>query len=572
MKDLAVVVKLMMIEKKDIFYSIIFGFVAGIAAVGLFAASGYLISKAALAPPLYALIILTSTVKLLGFTKAISRYAERYFSHRATFTILSNLRVSFFEKLEPLAPGIFQKYRSGDLLSRIVGDVESLQNFFLRVFYPPIVLVIVFLCTILFTSFVSIYVALVLLIGLLLTAFVVPALFAVRQAKIDSHVREGRGNLATEVTEFLHGFRDLKIYQKLHEKEENLLQSSDTYIQEQERESINTLYSQSMNTFVALFISWLVLALGSFLVVDGQLDGIFLAMLIMISLTVFEDASPMAVFPIHIQDSKQAATRLFSVVDWKSKTEVKQDNVEQLQENTPHSIEMTDVSFSFPEETRPTLEEIYLKLPACSKTAIVGPSGSGKSTLLQLLLKISSANQGDIYVDGVPVNQINQQEIWKNAKVVLQENHFFYGTIRSNLQLAKDGLTDTEMEAALVSVMLDHFFLEDQVYEKGENLSGGEKQRLAIARAMLKDGQLWLLDEPTSSVDAITEQSIYENLFEQAKNDTLVLISHRLTNLENMDQIIVMEHGTIIESGTFNELMQQKGYLYKMKEIEKELL
>ncbi|MGP4106826.1 thiol reductant ABC exporter subunit CydC [Virgibacillus sp. L01] len=572
MKDLALVVKLMMIEKKDILYSIIFGFLAGIAAVGLFAASGYLISKAALAPPLYALIILTSAVKLLGFTKAISRYAERYFSHRATFTILSNLRVSFFEKLEPLAPGIFQKYRSGDLLSRIVGDVESLQNFFLRVFYPPIVLVIVFLCTILFTSFVSIYVALVLLIGLLLTAFVVPTLFAVRQAKIDSHVREGRGNLTTEVTEFLHGFRDLKIYQKLHEKEENLLQSSDTYIRAQERENTNTLYSQSMNTFIALFISWLVLALGSFLVVDGQLDGIFLAMLIMISLTVFEDASPMAVFPIHIQDSKQAATRLFSVVDWDNNTEVKQNNAEQLQQNNPLSIEMTDVTFSFPEEARPNLENINLKLPACSKTAIVGPSGSGKSTLLQLLLKISPTNQGDIYLNGVSINQISQQAIWKNAKVVLQENHFFFGTIRSNLQLAKDGLTDTEMKATLVSVMLDNFSLEDQVYEKGENLSGGEKQRLAIARAMLKDGHLWLLDEPTSSLDAITEQSIYENLFEQAKNDTLVLISHRLTNLEDMDQIIVMEHGTIIESGTFNELMQQKGYLYKMKEIEKELL
>ncbi|SDQ64744.1 thiol reductant ABC exporter subunit CydC [Virgibacillus salinus] len=572
MRDLTLVVKLMMIEKKDILYSIIFGFIAGISAVGLFAASGYLISKAALAPPLYALIILTSTVKLLGFTKAISRYAERYFSHRATFTILSNLRVSFFEKLEPLTPGIFQKYRSGDLLSRIVGDVESLQNFFLRVFYPPIVLMIVFLCTILFTSFVSIYIALVLLIGLLLTAFVIPALFAVRQAKIDSHVRQGRGNLTTEVTEFLHGFRDLKIYQKLHEKEENLLQSSDAYIKEQERENINTLYSQSMNTFVALFISWLVLALGAYLVVDGQLDGIFLAMLIMISLTVFEDASPMAVFPIHIQDSKQAATRLFSVVDWESKNKVKQDYKEQLQQSNAHSIEMTNVSFSFPKETRPTLEEIYLKLTACSKTAIVGPSGSGKSTLLQLLLKISPANQGNIYLDDVAINQINQEEIWKNAKVVLQENHFFFGTIRSNLELAKDGLTDAEMEATLATVMLDHFSLEDKVNEKGENLSGGEKQRLAIARAMLKDGHLWLLDEPTSSVDAITEQSIYKNLFEQAKNDTLVLISHRLTNLENMDQIIVMEHGTIIESGTFNELMQQKGYLYKMKQIEKELL
>src|SRR5699024_7220949 len=138
MKGLQTVLKILMMEKRDIVYSIIFGFVAGLSAVGLFAASGYLISKAALVPPLYTLIILTSMVKLLGLIRALSRYAERYFSHRATFTMLSNLRVSFFKKLEPLAPGIFNRYRSGDLLARIVGDVESLQNFFLRVVYPPI--------------------------------------------------------------------------------------------------------------------------------------------------------------------------------------------------------------------------------------------------------------------------------------------------------------------------------------------------------------------------------------------------------------------------------------------------
>src|SRR5699024_6808930 len=138
---LAYVVKLTIKEKKDIFLSIFFGFLTGLTAVSLFAASGYLISKAALAPPLYALILLTASVKLLGFMRALSRYGERYFSHRATFTMLSNLRVSFYNKLEPLAPRIFQKYRSGDLLARIVGDVETLQDFFLRVFYPPIVLI-----------------------------------------------------------------------------------------------------------------------------------------------------------------------------------------------------------------------------------------------------------------------------------------------------------------------------------------------------------------------------------------------------------------------------------------------
>ncbi|OZU87458.1 thiol reductant ABC exporter subunit CydC [Virgibacillus indicus] len=571
MKDLAIVTKLMLAEKRDIFYSIIAGFIAGIAAVGLFAASGYLISKAALAPPLYALIILTSTVKLLGFTRALARYAERYFSHRATFTILSNLRVSFFEKLEPLTPGIFQKYRSGDLLSRIVGDVESLQNFFLRVFYPPIVLIMVCLSTILFTLYFSIYTAILLLIGLVLTTFIVPALFTVKQRKINSRVREERGKLSTEAAELLYGFRDLKIYQKLADKEQELIVSSKSYINEQETEEINTAFSKSVNTFLSLFITWAVLGLGAYYVATGRLDGIFLAMLVMIAITVFEDASSMAVFPIYLNDTKRAANRLFSVVHEDETTEAEPGNWKELPKNKALSIEMESVSFTFPNEWRKALEDITIQLPAGSKTAIVGPSGSGKSTLLQLLLKMHPADEGDIWVGNLSSAEICQENLWNVSNVVLQENHFFYGTIRDNLRLAGDELTADEMEAALLNVQLDHFSLEDPVFEKGENLSGGEKQRLAIARAMLKGGSCWFLDEPTSSIDALTEQSIYKHLFEQAKDDTLVLVSHRLTGIEKMDQIIVMDQGRVIESGTFTELMQQKGYFYEMKEIEKDL-
>ncbi|WP_040759778.1 thiol reductant ABC exporter subunit CydC [Sporosarcina newyorkensis] len=573
MRSLSIVIKLMMIEKKDIFLSIIFGFIAGIAGVGLFSASGYLISKAALVPPLYTLIILTSTVKILGFTRALSRYAERYFSHRATFTTLSNLRVSFFERLEPLAPRIFQKYRSGDLLSRIVGDVESLQNFFLRVFYPPIVLITVFLSTILFTTFFSAYIAIVFLVGLIVTVFVIPALFAVRQAKIKRYVLERRGELSTEVTEFLHGFRDLKIYQKLEEKEKKLLQSSDTYIKEQENEGINTLYNESVNSFVALFVTWFVLGLGAYLVINGQLEGLFLAMLVMTSLTVFEDVGPMAVFPIHLQDSKYAATRLYSVVDEENTVGISEEKVmEQLPKAKALSIHMNHVTFTFADEWRLALDQINLSLPAGSKTAIVGPSGSGKSTLLQTLLKIIPINQGEILLNGLSIDRFNQESLWEESNVVLQENHFFYGTIRDNLLLAGNEVTDEEMQSILAKVRLEHFRLADPVLEKGENLSGGEKQRLAIARAMLKGGRLWLLDEPTSSVDVLTEQSIYMHLFDQAKEDTLVLVSHRLTGLEKMDQIIVMEQGKVIESGTFAELIERKGYFYEMKEIEKSFL
>ena len=188
--------------------------------------------------------------------------------------------------------------------------------------------------------------------------------------------------------------------------------------------------------------------------------------------------------------------------------------------------------------------------------------------MLQLLLKFYPPNQGQIYFNNDQIDHITQESIWKNTNVVLQENHFFYGTIRDNLQLAKDGLSDAEMEDMLEKVKLGHFSLNDQVLEKGENLSGGEKQRLAICRVMLKKAPLWLLDEPTSSIDALTEASIFDHLFDIAKEDTVILVSHRLTGLEKLDQIIVMDHGTIVESGTFEELMDKKGYFYEMKQIE----
>ncbi|GGF34640.1 thiol reductant ABC exporter subunit CydC [Halobacillus andaensis] len=567
MKDLGIVVKLVMLEQKDILLSIFFGFLAGIAAVGLFASSGYLISRAAFVPPLYALTVVIAILKLFGFTRALSRYAERYFSHRATFSILSHLRVSFYKKIEPLAPQIFQKYRSGDLLSRIVGDVESLQNFFLRVYYPPIVLVIVFLSTIVFTTFYSLAIAIVLLLGLLLTGFVVPALFTIRQKRINTQVRENRGALSTEAAELLYGYRDLKIYQKLEEKEEQLLHASHKYVNEQEREGLHSTFSHSMNTMVSLIISWFVLGLGAWLVVEDDLNGIFLAMLVMVSLTVFENATPMAVFPVHLEDSRRASNRLFSVV--REEPAKEPESPVRLSVDQAPSIRFHDVSFSFNGEKRQALEKVNVSIPQGSKTAIVGASGSGKSTLLQLLLNIHPYQEGDIQLNDVSLNKVEREELWARSNVVLQENHFFYGSIRHNLEVAAEGLGDHVLIEALQKVKLDHFSLEDEVLERGENLSGGEKQRLAIARAMLKGERLWLLDEPTSSVDALTEKMLYEELFAQAKEDTVLLVSHRLAGLEKMDQIIVMEQGEVVESGTFRELMAQQGYFYEMKQIEK---
>lgn len=566
MKDLLFITKLTLTEKKDLFLSILFGFITGIATVSLFASSGYLISKAALTPPIYTLTVFIACIKLLGFISAGSRYGERYFSHRATFNILSRLRVSFFEKLEPLVPAIFLKYRSGDLLSRIVGDVETLQNFFLRVFYPPIVSTLIFLWTIFFTSFFSFYIALVLCIGLIFTTVLIPAYFAFRLKKVERHVRQSRGNLSTEVTEFFYGFRDLKIYQQLEHKQEKLIQRSDAYLKEQEREAIHNLFSQSVNTFVSLIISWVILLLGVYFVAGGQLDGIFLAMLVMISLTVFEHAAPMAAFPSYLEDSRQAAARLSDATrqDPSVKTSDEKEMKELPGQQAP-SIVMENVTFQLFSEI---LKNVSITFPAGSKTAIVGPSGSGKSTLLALLLKIYKNYQGVIRINGIPIDQLDDDSLWKNANVILQDNHFFYGTVRDNLMIAKDAVLDEDLEDVLKKVKLDYLSLADPLLERGGNLSRGEKQRLAIARVLLKKAPLWILDEPTSFLDALTEQSIYHHLFEAAKNDTVILVSHRLAGLENMDQIIVMDEGAIVEAGTYKELMNKKGYFYQMKQIE----
>ncbi|WP_226677276.1 thiol reductant ABC exporter subunit CydC [Rossellomorea aquimaris] len=571
MKELGFVVKLMLKEKKDIVYSVLLGFLAGLTSVGLFASSGYLISKAALQVPLYALTVMIALLKLFGFTKALSRYGERYFSHRATFTILANLRVSIYEKIEPLTPGIFSRYRSGDLLSRIVGDVESLQSFFLRVFYPPIILVMVFLSTILFTMYYSLFVAMILLGGLLLTGLIVPSLFAWKQRSIKTNVRESRGGLSTEVTEFLHGFRDLKIYQRLEGKERNLARATSTYVNEQERESIFSLFSHSTNILISLFISWTVLAIGAYSVATDQLDGIFLAMLVMISLTVFENATPMAILPTHYEDSSRAAGRLTAI---HNEEKIKRDgpSTGRRLERVPPSFSLKDVSFTFHGEEKSALDGVTLDLPAGSKTAIVGPSGSGKSTLLQLLLNFYSPDLGAVFVNDVPLKDIDHESLWEHANVVLQENHFFYGTVKDNLMLVSDDLTDGELESVLAIVKLDHFSLEDEVLEKGENLSGGERQRLAIARALLKGSPIWMLDEPTSSVDALMDKELFHHLYTVAKDDTLILISHKLTGLEEMDQIIVMDHGRIVECGSYEELMRKQGYFYEMKQIEHSVL
>ncbi|TBL69911.1 thiol reductant ABC exporter subunit CydC [Paenibacillus thalictri] len=570
MKELSLLSYALIRERKDIAIAIVVGFVAGAGGVSLFAGSSYLIAQTVFVPPLYTLIVLISVVKLLGLLRAFGRYAERLYSHRATFSILSRLRSSFFAKLVPLVPGKLGAMRSGDLLARIVGDIETLQHFFLRVAYPPLVLSMVFLSTVLFASFFSLWVACVLVIGLLTSAFVIPALVLLGQRRLRSRVRMQRASLATEVTEALYGYRDLKVYGLMGKREQRLQQAAAELTDGQQAAARHLLRGQSLHGLVTMLAAWCVLATGAVLVTDGSLAAVFLAMLVMATLTLFEEAAALATLPLYKQDSEHAAGRLAETFG--EAEAAPSPTFEALPVQHAVAVEFRGISFRYAEQWRPALRDITLRIAAGSKTAIVGPSGAGKTTLFELILKLHTPSEGEVRLNGIPTAQLDETSIWRSAHVMLQNSHFFRGTIRDNLLLDEERRNDEELLGILHDMQLPNRSLEDPVYERGENLSAGEKQRLALARMLAKNGRFWLLDEPTASLDAVTEQRIFRNLFSRAANDTLILICHRLSGLEAMDQIVVIDQGRVVESGSFPQLMENKGYFYEMKLIEQQVI
>lgn len=277
--------------------------------MSLFASSGYLISKAALTPPIYTLTVFIACIKLLGFISAGSRYGERYFSHRTTFNILSRLRVSFLKSWSHWCPRFFlnigAEISSPELSAMWKRCKTSFCVFFIRRSYP---------LSYFYGPFFHFVLFLLYCLGVM---YRFDFHHCPNSGLLCFQTKKSRASCSAKPREFIdrsdgvfYGFRDLKIYQQLEHKQEKLIQRSDAYLKEQEREAIHNLFSQSVNTFVSLIISWVILLLGVYFVAGGQLDGIFLAMLVMISLTVFEHAAPMAAFPSYLEDSRQAAARL----------------------------------------------------------------------------------------------------------------------------------------------------------------------------------------------------------------------------------------------------------------------
>jgi len=549
--------------------------------VGLMGTAAFLVSAAALHPELGALQIAIVGVRFFGIVRGVFRYVERLTSHNVTFRLLARLRLWFYRALEPLAPARLMEYRAGDILSRIVADVEMLENFYVRVVAPPLVATVIAAGMMIFFGRYDLHLAWVYLAFTLILGMVVPLLSWTFSRRTGTDLVSRRAALQARLVDGIQGLADLLVFGRGSDYSESLVADGSSYGQTQRHLASLTGFSNVLTTLLVNLGMLAVLALAIPLVTTGRVSGVMLAVLTLSALAGFEAVMPLPLAGQMLSSSLQSARRLFEVVDAEpmvpESPSVRSDSLSGLP-ITNHELRITNLAFSYPGQSQPALQDMTFQLAPGKRIAIVGPSGAGKSTLANLLLRFWDYSQGRILLDGRDFHEFAQEDVRRLVSFISQRTYFFNDTIRQNLLLARPTATETEVQNAAQRAQIHEFIAglpqgyETIIGERGFRLSGGERQRLAIARALLKNAPIFLLDEPTANLDPLTERLILDMLFSLTRDRSLLLITHRLVRLEHMDEILVLDHGRIIESGAHAGLLAAGGLYRRLWDMQNRIL
>jgi ATP-binding cassette subfamily C protein CydC len=530
--------------------------------IGLMGTSAFLISFAALHPSIAYLEVAIVGVRFFGIARGVFRYLERLVSHSANFKLLASLRTWFYERLEPLAPARLLNYKSGDLLSRAVMDIDMLENFYVRVVSPVIVAAVVTLGMSWFIGSFDPLLTPILAGGLLISGIGLPLFTYFAGRKPARQMVTVRAEMSGELVDDLLGMSDLLAYQQEPEVLERLAKLSSTQGRAQMRLAFAGGAGSALGSLFANLTMWAVLVAVIPLVGSGRLDGILLAVVVLLTMASFEAVQPLPQAAQNLESSLEAADRLFALAD--SKPAVNEPTQTLTISKTP-DITIDHLSFQYENGLPKVLDGVDLDLPFGKRVAVVGSSGAGKSTLLNLLLRFWDYEEGSILLDKRELWDYSGDEIRQRISVVSQATHLFSATLRQNLLLAKPTADDVQLRQILESVELSEWMtglpegLNTWLGEGGVKMSGGERQRIAIAQALLKDAPILFLDEPTSNLDATTERKLLALLDAVMRNKSVLWVTHRLAGLEKVDEIIVLESGKIIERGLHTDLVALQG-------------
>jgi ATP-binding cassette subfamily C protein CydC len=500
--------------------------------IALMMTSAWLISTAALQLGITSLGLAPTAVRFFGLSRAIFRYLERLVSHDVTFRLLARLRVWFYERIEPLSLMQLQSFRSGDLMSRVVTDVEELQNFYLRIVSPPIVaLVITAVMGFAFSLFDG-RTALVLVAFMLLSGSVLPFLTWRIGEGAGSQVVAQRTRLNSHLVDTVQGLADSiafgyagRLHEALGEMNGRLSQAER---QMGRLDGLQGGLSVLLVNLAAACVLWVAI---------GRVDGLILATLTLGTIAAFEAITPLALAGQNLGKELTAADRVFEVIDSTPTVPEPAQPIALSLDNPTLTLE--GVTFRYEAGERPVFADFSLVVPYGSRVLITGESGAGKSSLINVLLRFAEYERGRITVGGQDLRSLGHESVRQLFGVMTQRTHLFNTTIRENIRIGRKSASEEEIIAAAQAAQIHDFVLslpagyDTAVGESGTLLSGGERQRIALARMLLKDAPIWLLDEITANLDPVTAANVLQAVFKAGANRTLILMTHRTNLVKN---------------------------------------
>ncbi|MHB1384083.1 MAG: thiol reductant ABC exporter subunit CydC [Bellilinea sp.] len=544
--------------------------------IGLLGTSAYLISRAALHPSIAVLQVAIVGVRFFGISRGIFRYLERLTSHSVNFRLLAQLRVWVYRVIEPLIPAATPEVHSGDLLNRVISDVDSLENFYVRVVSPYVAAGITVIGMGFFVGQIHPALGLVLVAGMLVCGLLVPLAALWLGQKPGQAIVAVQSRWSARFIESVQGIGDLTAFGQTASAARKLESLNGELRKAQIRQVGGGAWVNASNNLITNLTMAAVLWLAIPLVSNGYLEGFLLPVVTMLVLASFEAVTPLAQ-AAHVHSvTRQAGKRLFELENIAPAVTDPQKPLSFR--GGMHKIEIRDLSFQYLANEPSALQGINLNLPAGKKIAVVGPSGAGKSTIINLMMRLWEFDHGEILLDDRDIRLFNAEEVRNQFTVIPQFAYIFNASLRQNLRLARPNAEDEELIDGLQQAGLGEWFrtlpdgLNTWVGEHGLRLSGGERQRLGVARVLLRDTPFIILDEPTANLDAITEAGLIDRLHAAFSGKGVLWITHRRVGLERMDEIIVLDDGKIIERGTHDALIRTGGHYARLWELQNRML
>ena len=512
--------------------------------VALLATAGYLISRAAEQPPILSLTVTIVLVRFLGLGRPIARYADRLASHDLALRGLGRVRARVYERIEPLAPGQLEGYRRGDLLARMVGDVDALQGLYVRGLGPPVVALLVGTACVGVTAVFLPVAAGILGAGLLVAGVAVPWLSAVLARTAGRRRAVARGALTAELVELLRGAPELVVYGQEQSTLARVRELDRELTRLGRRDALVAGLGDALTILVTGLTTAGVLAVGVWATGDGALDPVLVATLALLALASFEAVAPLTPAARELSATLASGRRVLALVDRRPVIEDPESPLPAPPRDATVALDGVTAAYGV---EQPVVHDLRLTLAPGHKVALVGPSGSGKTTVTRLLLRFLDPDAGSVTIAGHDLREYAQADVRRHFGIAGQEAYVFDSTIRENLRLARPGGSDVDLHDALRRARLDDWVaslpdgLDTPVGEEGSRLSGGQRQRLTLARALLADAPVLVLDEPTAHLDPATAQSVMDDVLAAAAGRSVLLITHRPEGLEQMDEVVTLD-------------------------------